>query len=170
ADFRMEKDWQAPADVQLLSMFPHGHWRARSFRYEAIYPDGSREILLDVPRYDFTWQNAYILAEPKRLPKGTIVHCLARYDNSSGNPVLPDLLRFISCTGGELFAIGRERQGQDLAGVLKAGDRFTVGYSPKFDAAATVPIATARGENFAVRRKRHRPHVSLMCLESELLF
>ncbi|HMF11789.1 MAG TPA: redoxin domain-containing protein, partial [Gemmataceae bacterium] len=89
-DFQIEKEWQAPADVQLLSMFPHGHWRARSFRYEAIYPDGDREILLDVPRYEFTWQNAYILAEPKRLPRGTIVRCLARYDNSSGNPVNPD--------------------------------------------------------------------------------
>ena len=52
-------------------MTPHMHMRGKSFRYEAIYPDGTREVLLDVPRYDFNWQIDYILAEPKLMPKGT---------------------------------------------------------------------------------------------------
>jgi peroxiredoxin len=90
ADFRIAKEWQAPEDVVLLALFPHGHYRARTFRYEAIYPDGQKEILLDVPRYDFNWQNRYELAEPKRLPKGTVIRCEGRYDNSAANPVNPD--------------------------------------------------------------------------------
>ena len=47
------------------------HLRGKSFRYEANYPDGTKEILLDVPHYDFAWQNTYELAEPKLMPKGT---------------------------------------------------------------------------------------------------
>ena len=47
----------------------HMHLRGKSFRFEAVYPDGGREILLDVPRYDFNWQ-LQRSAEPKRMPRG----------------------------------------------------------------------------------------------------
>jgi hypothetical protein len=66
------------------------HLRGKSFRYEAHYPDGSSEILLNVPRYDFGWQNRYELAQPKLMPEGTVLHCIARYDNSAGNPANPN--------------------------------------------------------------------------------
>lgn len=77
-------------DTLLLAMFPHMHLRGKSFRYEAIYPDGKTEILLDVPHYDFNWQNHYQLAEPKRLPAGTKIHCVATFDNSERNLANPD--------------------------------------------------------------------------------
>ena len=54
----------------MLAMFPHMHLRGKAFRYTAIYPDGKQEILLDVPRYDFNWQNSYEFAEPKLMPAG----------------------------------------------------------------------------------------------------
>ncbi len=69
---------------------PHMHLRGKSFRYEACYPSGSSEILLDVPRYDFNWQTAYRLAQPKPLPAGTRVHCIAHFDNSEENLANPD--------------------------------------------------------------------------------
>lgn len=90
ADHRVERSRRFDEDVLLLSMFPHMHLRGRSFRYEAIFPDGRSEILLDVPRYDFNWQNRYELAEPRRLPAGTVLRCVAHYDNSAGNPANPD--------------------------------------------------------------------------------
>lgn len=77
-------------DEMLMSMTPHMHLRGKAFRYEAQYPDGRREVLLDVPKYDFNWQLKYILAEPKRLPKGTQVMCTAVYDNSEDNLANPD--------------------------------------------------------------------------------
>jgi peroxiredoxin len=77
-------------DVDLLSLSPHMHLRGRSFRFEAVLPGGGREILLDVPRYDFNWQLRYELAEPRRLPRGTRLVCTAVYDNSAGNPANPD--------------------------------------------------------------------------------
>lgn len=73
----------------LLSMFPHMHLRGKAFRYLARYPDGTEEILLDVPRYDFNWQHNYLLAQPKRLPPGTQLRCEAVYDNSTDNPANP---------------------------------------------------------------------------------
>ncbi len=77
-------------DTLLLSMFPHMHLRGKSFRYVAHYPDGASEILLDVPHYDFNWQNGYALAEHKLLPAGTKVECVAHFDNSQSNLANPD--------------------------------------------------------------------------------
>jgi len=73
----------------LVSMTPHMHLRGKSFKYVAHYPDGQKEVLLDVPNYDFNWQLKYILEEPKLLPKGTVIKCTAAFDNSENNPVNP---------------------------------------------------------------------------------
>lgn len=90
ANHRVEADYRFGQDSVLYAMFPHMHLRGKSFRFEAIYPDKKREILLDVPRYSFDWQNAYLLAEPKRMPEGTILHCTAIFDNSAENLSNPD--------------------------------------------------------------------------------
>ena len=77
-------------DKLLLNLFPHMHYRGKAFRVEAVYPDRNREILLDVPRYDFNWQLRYDLSKPKLLPKGTTLLCTAVFDNSDKNPLNPD--------------------------------------------------------------------------------
>ncbi len=77
-------------DAELLSLFPHMHLRGTAFRYTALFPDGTAEILLDVPRYDFNWQNAYLLDEPRPLPAGTRFRCVAHFDNSEANLANPD--------------------------------------------------------------------------------
>jgi mono/diheme cytochrome c family protein len=74
----------------LLSMRPHLHRRGTSFEYRAHYPDGSEEILLWVPDYDFDWQTCYVLAEPKAMPAGTRLVVTGGWDNSSANPDNPD--------------------------------------------------------------------------------
>jgi len=78
------------ADAQLLSLFPHMHVRGKSFEYRATYPSGETETLLAVPKYDFNWQLTYYLKEPKLLPKGTVIECIAHYDNSPNNAFNPD--------------------------------------------------------------------------------
>jgi hypothetical protein len=74
----------------LLAVSPHMHLRGKAIRYEAEYPNGTREVLLDVPRYDFNWQTEYRLAEPLMLPPGTRIHAVAHFDNSAANPSNPD--------------------------------------------------------------------------------
>ena len=77
-------------DSLLLSMIPHMHLRGKDFCYEATYPDGHREMLLSVPNYDFGWQTTYRLREPKIMPRGTVINCVAHYDNSEANLNNPD--------------------------------------------------------------------------------
>jgi hypothetical protein len=77
-------------ELTLLSLSPHMHLRGKAFRYELVLPTGEREVLLDVPAYDFNWQTRYRLAEPRRLPIGSVIHCRAVYDNSEANLANPD--------------------------------------------------------------------------------
>jgi hypothetical protein len=77
-------------DVKIYSMHPHMHLRGKDMTYTATYPDGRKEILLSVPKYDFGWQTDYWLAQPLLLPKGTKVHVAAHFDNSPANRANPD--------------------------------------------------------------------------------
>ena len=78
-------------DSILLGYLPHMHLRGKSARYVAKYPDGTEEVLLDIPRYDFNWQTQYDYpAGGKRVPAGTQVELTMAWDNSAGNPYNPD--------------------------------------------------------------------------------
>lgn len=77
-------------DIELLSLMPHMHLRGSKFRYTAKYPDGSSEVLLNVPNYDFNWQHRYLFRKPFPLPAGTTLECVAHYDNSAENPANPN--------------------------------------------------------------------------------
>jgi thiol-disulfide isomerase/thioredoxin len=77
-------------DTELLSLLPHMHLRGKDFVYEVTYPDGKKETLLSVPKYDFSWQSNYRLEKPLQLPKGTRIDCTAHFDNSDKNRNNPD--------------------------------------------------------------------------------
>lgn len=79
-----------PTAARLHGFTPHMHVRGKAFRYEALFPDGTRKTLLDIPRYDFNWQLHYRLAEPLDIPAGTRLIATAWYDNSKKNPANPD--------------------------------------------------------------------------------
>src|SRR5262249_54712396 len=89
-DYVIESETAFKQDTLILNFTPHTHLRGKAFKYEAIYPNGEQEVLLDVPRYDFNWQQTYFLAEPKVMPKGSRIHCIAHYDNSAKNLSNPD--------------------------------------------------------------------------------
>jgi hypothetical protein len=96
ANYRVESaSPRFPANARLLALNPHMHLRGKSFFYEAILPGGERESLLEVPRYDFNWQTAYWLTEPKELPPGTRLHCVAHFDNSDANPNNPNSTKMV---------------------------------------------------------------------------
>jgi peroxiredoxin len=88
--YRAEATFRLQADARIISFAPHMHWRGKDYRYEVIYPDGKRETLLSVPRWDFNWQNVYRFQEPLKLPKGAKLHAVAHWDNSANNPLNPD--------------------------------------------------------------------------------
>ena len=87
---RVTRCTTVPRDIIALSYTAHMHYRGKSMRAEAVYPDGHHEVLMNVPRYDFRWQETYFLKEPKLLPKGTQINMTAYFDNSRNNPLNPD--------------------------------------------------------------------------------
>lgn len=89
-NYEVESEFVFRDDSLLWSVSPHMHVRGKDFLYTAIYPDGKRETLLFVPRYDFGWQTTYVYTEPKQMPKGTKLHCVAHFDNSEHNLNNPD--------------------------------------------------------------------------------
>ncbi len=92
AEHQEKAYFRFPKAAELFAFFPHAHYRGRSSEFELIYPDGSTEIILSVPNYDFNWQRTYRLAEPKQVPAGTVMLHRTVYDNSAdnrGNPA-PD--------------------------------------------------------------------------------
>jgi hypothetical protein len=79
-----------PKDVQAVAYTAHMHFRGKSMTTEAIYPDGHHEVLFNVPKYDFRWQETYFLKNQFMLPKGTKLVTTAYFDNSPNNPLNPD--------------------------------------------------------------------------------
>ena len=90
ANYKVESQRTYGDEALLISVFPHMHLRGKSFHYELIYPDGRKETIMNMPRYDFNWQTNYVFSEPLKLSKGTTMHCTAYFDNSADNPYNPD--------------------------------------------------------------------------------
>ena len=90
ANYEVESDVTFQEQALLVDLMPHMHLRGKDFIYTAFYPTGESEVLLRVPKYDFSWQLFYYLTDQKVLPAGTRVHCVAHFDNSPNNPANPD--------------------------------------------------------------------------------
>src|SRR5260370_1207278 len=89
-NYELEASMTFKEDGHILSFMPHMHLRGKDFLYEAIYPDGKKEILLSVPRFNFGWQSAYRLAKPLPMPTRTVTYLVPHFDNSAKNPNNPD--------------------------------------------------------------------------------
>ncbi len=72
----------------IVSTSPHMHLLGKSLRVDKLGPDGSlKECLLDVPRWDFNWQQGYVLKanEPMVVQPGESLKVQCTYDNSAAN-------------------------------------------------------------------------------------
>ena len=90
-----DPNWKSPPaevvflrDAELVFMMPHMHVRGKDMTYTLEYPDGRKEIVLNVPKYDFNWQLGYETSIP--VPKGTKLHVDAHFDNSANNKFNPN--------------------------------------------------------------------------------
>jgi hypothetical protein len=92
----------ADQDISIVSYFPHMHLRGKDMKMTATYPDGRREVLLNVPAYDFNWQLFYYPTARVPIPRGTRIDVVAHYDNSAANRANPDPGRAV--TFGETSA------------------------------------------------------------------
>jgi hypothetical protein len=90
-----DPNWQSPhaeatfeQDAELVYMMPHMHVRGKDTIWTLEYPDGRKQVVLNVPRYDFNWQIGYNTSI--RVPKGTKLRVDAHFDNSVNNKFNPN--------------------------------------------------------------------------------
>jgi len=84
----VQKVWDR--DAILYGVMPHAHMRGSAARMTAYFPDGREQVLLNVPKYDFSWQTDYEFSQPLMVPKGTKFVWQMTWDNSKQNPGNPD--------------------------------------------------------------------------------
>jgi hypothetical protein len=74
-----------PAGVEVLGVEPRMHTFGVSLRADLV-TSGGRSCLVDVPRWDYHWQELYLLASPPTVDAGAIdLRCV--WDNLSDRPV-----------------------------------------------------------------------------------
>ena len=88
-DVRVEESYTLPVDVEVLGIYPHAHYTARTIDVQAVLPDGTRRSLIRIPAWDFDWQDEYRYASAVPLPAGTTLRMTYAYDNSADNPSNP---------------------------------------------------------------------------------
>ena len=90
ANFTVTSELAITQDITINGFYPHMHVRGKSAEYKVVYPDGKEQLLFDVPHYRFDWQERYVLAEPLKIPKGSMLKYRAVFDNSADNPLNPN--------------------------------------------------------------------------------
>lgn len=74
-------------DLIFSQFMPHMHLLGKQIQLSARRPGTDRdECLVRINNWDFNWQIAYFLKEPKRFPAGTVLKISGIYDNSENNP------------------------------------------------------------------------------------
>ena len=94
-DFEQTKSITIQRDAYLQGFLPHMHFRGKRMRFEAHYPDGSSELLINIANYNYNWQLRYQLEEPKLVPAGTRIVAIGAFDNSVQNKANPDPARSV---------------------------------------------------------------------------
>lgn len=89
ANYRRSTSYTLPKDVIMVGVVPHMHLLGKSMRVTAIQPNKEPEVLIDIPRWDYNWQDEYYYEQPVRLKAGTQVVVEAVFDNSEDNPSNP---------------------------------------------------------------------------------
>ena len=80
-----EDRWTVPYGFTVAAIYPHAHYLGESVRLTATLPDGTQQTILDIPRWDFFWQDEYVLKREQPYPANTELHLRISYDNTSQN-------------------------------------------------------------------------------------
>lgn len=76
-------------DAMLHSVLPHMHLLGKRTRVTMTPPGGAPVVLVDIPVWDYKWQETYWFKEPIHAKAGTRIEIEAVFDNSSANPYNP---------------------------------------------------------------------------------
>jgi hypothetical protein len=79
-----------PANISVLSVFPHMHMVGKSIKAFGIKPNGDTLKLANIPQWDFHWQDFYFFKNIVFAPTGTVIKGEGVYDNTTANPENPN--------------------------------------------------------------------------------
>jgi hypothetical protein len=79
-----------PVDVSILSVFPHMHLLGRYIKSYALNPQQDTIRFIEIPKWDFHWQDFYIFKNLIRVPQNSSLRAEALYDNTVNNPHNPN--------------------------------------------------------------------------------
>ena len=72
----------------LRGVVPHMHLHGTSIKLAVVHPDGSSTCAIDIPRWDFHWQQFYYYVNPLLGFPGDALRLECTYDNSTGTEPL----------------------------------------------------------------------------------
>ena len=73
----------------LHNVLPHMHLLGKRTKMTMTPPGGEPVVLVDIPVWDYNWQETYWFKEPIHAKAGTKLEIEAVFDNSSANPNNP---------------------------------------------------------------------------------
>jgi hypothetical protein len=99
--------WTLPEEVSMLGVAPHCHKLGQRWIVFAITPTQDTVHLIRVNDWDFNWQGTFYFDKLIHLPKNTVIHAYAKYDNTSNNIQNPNnppkLITWGENTSDEMF-------------------------------------------------------------------
>lgn len=80
-----EFTWFGAAPFEVVGLAGHMHLLGTRMSVEIVRADGTDACVLDIPKWDFAWQEMFVLAEPITIQPGDRVRLSCSYDNSLAN-------------------------------------------------------------------------------------
>ena len=87
--YKVTDSFTLPIDVEAFAISAHAHYLGKHLQMTATLPTGKQLNLLDIPDWDFSWQEQYQFKDFIKLPKGTRLDSMVVWDNSATNPNNP---------------------------------------------------------------------------------
>jgi hypothetical protein len=81
--------WIVPNEISLLSVNPHMHLLGKNFVSYAVTPGKDTIPIIRINKWDFRWQYYYTFKKVLRIPKGSVIHAFATFDNTKNNLLNP---------------------------------------------------------------------------------
>ncbi len=124
--------YRVPQDISVLTINPHMHLLAKSFKAYALKPNGDTIRLISIPAWDFNWQYFYTFKKMIKIPAGSTIVAEGIYDNTRANPNNP---------------FSPPRLVRDQNGSMKATDemfQFIITYLPYKEGDENISLETGR--------------------------
>ncbi|MBC8325592.1 MAG: hypothetical protein H8E27_08200 [Verrucomicrobia subdivision 3 bacterium] len=89
--YKVTDSFTLPIAVEAFAISAHAHYLGKHLQMTATLPTGKQLDLLNIPDWDFSWQEQYQFKEFIQLPKGTRLDSTVIWDNSAANPNNPSV-------------------------------------------------------------------------------